>query len=164
MKRKIAMKILFFSIFYILCFFIIRLYSAEAANEAQVNSENQPLGVVVRPKEEFDAVRLRDPFRDYLTEDSESEISTEIGVRKETEVSPPSLIVQGIISGGRINQAIINNKIVKVGDTIEDAIITNIDKNGITISFSNKSYKISSPAAEILQESKKKPEGGSDEK
>ncbi len=150
--------------FYVLCFFISRLYSVEAANEAQVNSENQPSGVVVRPKEAFDASKLRDPFRDYFSEDSENQIGTETGVTKEAEVTPPSLTVQGIISGGRINQAIINNKIVKVGDTIEGAGITNIDKNGITIFFSNKSYKISSPAAGTLQGLKKKPEGGSDEK
>lgn len=126
--------------------------------------ENQPQGVISRPKEEFDTKGLRDPFRDYFEGGGPEEQNGETQGPVEFDVPLPSLTVQGVISGGRINQAIINNKVLKAGDTIEGAMITDIDKSGITVFFSNKSHKISSPAATTEQELIKKPEGGKDEK
>lgn len=163
MKKNRIAKIALFVIFYFFCFFESGLFAIEADKAAETKLENEPQEVILRPKEEFDGAGLRNPFRDYFSDDSVDETGPE-GAGKVPEVLPPTLSVQGIISGGRINQAIVNNKIVKVGDTIEGVLITNIDKQGVTFFYSNKSYNVSSPAAAISQDLKKKPEGGQNEK
>lgn len=162
MKRVEAIKILCLISFFLFCFCLDFSFSADETKMPAAKTQPENSGTVIRPKEEFNGVGLRDPFRDYFSGPAEPGQGAEEA--KAPEVPPPSLTVQGVISGGRINQAIVNNKIVKVGDTIEGAIITNIDKSGVTVFFSNKSFKISSPAAETLQGLKKKPEGGHDEK
>jgi hypothetical protein len=53
------------------------------------------------------------------------------------------LIVQGLIWGGSFPQAIVNNKIVKVGDTVDGANVTAIDKDGVTVLFQEREYKLS---------------------
>ncbi|HLD82563.1 MAG TPA: hypothetical protein VI976_01270 [Candidatus Omnitrophota bacterium] len=112
--------------------------------------------VVNRPKEEYKGEGLADPFKDVFR--AAASIS---GSEAPVEAKPlPILKVQGIIQGGRFEQAIINNKIVKVGDTINEAVITKIEKHGITVLFDNKTYHLSSPAADILQGAKPKPQGG----
>lgn len=122
-------------------------------------------GIVVRPKAEFKGAGLRDPFRDCFEEDATmpGQVPGQEALQAPEE-KMPSLKVQGIIRGGKLSQAIVNNKIVKIGDTIEGARITNIEKDGVTVFFGHKSYTISSPAAGILQDLKTKPEGGKDEK
>lgn len=153
-EKKIATFLLILSL-YFFGIFVMRLYAAEQ-EQAQAGIE--------RPKEEFAAEGLRDPFRDCFSESSTGPGGTETGEAKAPEIPLPTLTVQGVVCGGRLNQAIINNKILKVGDDIEGATITNIDKKGITVFFDNRSLNISSPAAETLQDLKKKPEGGRDEK
>lgn len=116
--------------------------------------------VTTRPNLEYKADGLRDPFEGYIVRKEEQKVSTVPS--QEVSVSPPTLTVQGIIWGGRLPQAIINNKVVKIGDTIEGAQIMDIKKKGIVVSFKNREYNLSSPAAVNL-ESLKKPEGGQHE-
>jgi hypothetical protein len=52
-----------------------------------------------------------------------------------------------LIWGSSLPQAIVNNKVVKVGDKIEGAEVVSIDKQGVTVLFANKEHKLSSPAA-----------------
>jgi hypothetical protein len=59
----------------------------------------------------------------------------------------PELKVQGVIWGGNFPQAIVNNKVLKVGDTVEGVEIKSIDKKGITVLFEGSESTISSPAA-----------------
>jgi len=91
-------------------------------------------GVIARPVVEYKSGELRDPFQSVVT--SEEKKVTPEG--KVDLMQPGSdlgnLKVQGIIWGGRIPQAIINDKVLTVGDTIEGAEILSIDKKGITLS------------------------------
>lgn len=120
-------------------------------------------GVITREVEDYKGEGLRDPFKDYF--DTIPPPSQEDPGNLNAPPQPlPPLEVQGVILGARLRQAIVNNKIVKVGDTIEGVRITTIEKDGITVFFGNRSYNLSSPAAGTLQDLKKKPEGGSDEK
>jgi hypothetical protein len=93
-------------------------------------------GVIARPVVEYKSGELRDPFQSVAT--SEEKKVTPEG--KVDLMQPGSdlgnLKVQGIIWGGRIPQAIINDKVLTVGDTIEGAEILSIDKKGITLSSS----------------------------
>ena len=52
----------------------------------------------------------------------------------------PNLKLQGILWGTSQPKAIINRHIVSVGDTIEDATIIAVGKNGVTVSFGGQDY------------------------
>ncbi len=125
-------------------------------------TQSQSLGIVTREVEDYKGEGVRDPFKDYF--DTMPPPQEDMGNLSASSQGLPPLQVQGIILGARLKQAIVNNKIVKVGDTVEGVQITTIEKDGVTVFFGNRSYNLSSPAAATLQESKKKPEGGSNEK
>lgn len=115
--------------------------------------------VIERPKREYRADDLRDPFRGY-EEKKEKPAEFVPPPPQQIEQPLPNLEIQGVIWGGRILQAIINNKIVKIGDVIEGVQIVNINKDGITVLFGGKEYNLSSPAITNLEDLK----GGKDEK
>jgi hypothetical protein len=173
MKRKKGIIItVFFAFIFISLLSANRLFADEGSKEANTKktetsrAQTKVIGAVVRGGEDYKGEGLRDPFKDYF--DTMPPPPPVVGEEGENLNVPlqtlPTLQVQGIILGGRLNQAIINNKIVKVGDSIEGVRVTTIEKDGVTVFFGNRSYNISSPAAGTLQGAKKKPEGGSDEK
>lgn len=57
-------------------------------------------------------------------------------------IQPPSLQLQGVLWGSSRPQAIINRKIVSVGDVIEEAKIVDIGKNSIKISYREQEFEI----------------------
>jgi len=89
---------------------------------------------------EYKAEGLRDPFQGEKIEIKEPEAPG--------ETKPlPALKVQGIVWGGNSPQAIINNKVVGVGDTIEGVRITGINNSVVTVSFGNRPYNLSTISA-----------------
>lgn len=97
------------------------------------------------PQIEYKAGDLRDPFQSLIKK--EPEVVEKPAVQEGViAVALPSLNIQGIVWGSRLPQAIINDKVVKVSDTIEGAQIININKEGITVSFGGREYNLSSPA------------------
>lgn len=122
---------------------------------------------IVLPKIEYKAEGLRDPFESVFKKEAVAPLTTGTGEQvsePQVQVNPPSLTVQGIIWGGKIPQAVINDKVVKIGDVIQEAKIIDIDKDTVKILFKNSSFNLTSPAASQLQSLKTKPEGGQDEK
>jgi hypothetical protein len=98
---------------------------------------------LLRPKVDYSAQGLRDPF---MGKGGQSGTGEE--VNPVVEKKPlPALTVQGVIWGGDFPQAIINNKVLKVGDTIEGVKIKAIAKEGIIVLFEGSESAISSPAA-----------------
>jgi len=69
--------------------------------------------------------------------------------------------VQGLIWGGSLPQAIINDKVVSAGDVIDGVSIVGIDKDGVEVSFDKRNHRLASPAIEAVPG--KKPQGGEDE-
>jgi len=57
-------------------------------------------------------------------------------------MTPPKLVVNGLIWGTDKPQAIINDRVVSVGDTIENSKIIDINQNGVDIIFSNSLFTI----------------------
>jgi len=115
---------------------------------------------IVRPRLEYKAEGLKNPFQGPIVKDS-----GRTGVVKtpgSAESKFPSLKVQGIIWGGSLNQAIINNKVVKVGDTIEGTRVISIDEHGITIFFEGKQYKLLAPVAGLPLEISKEDKNAKD--
>jgi len=113
--------------------------------------EGQAPKVYVRPQVEYKSIDLADPFRYPETENSKQQ-GEKISARP-----LPGMGVQGIIWGGNFPQAIVNNKVVKVGDAIEGACITDIQKDGITVLFDNQQYTIYAPSAARPQSTTGKP-------
>ncbi len=113
---------------------VIPLRPAEAA---AVNAPESSRGANTA---EYKAGDLRDPFQEEKIEIKEPEAPVETGPL-------PALQVQGIVWGGNSPQAIINNKVVGLGDTIEGVRITGINNSVVTVSFGNRQYNFSTISA-----------------
>lgn len=107
--------------------------------------------MILRPRVEYKAQGLKDPFLPPLIEKK-----TDASGPKAEEVKPlPALTVQGLIWGGEFPQAIVNSKVVRIGDRIGEVEVTGIAKDGLTVFFANREYKLPSPAATGQQPAKK---------
>ena len=114
--------------------FIGVVFSIKTAKAAETMA---PEGYQEANKIEYKSEDLRDPFQ-------EEKIEIEEQPQVQIETKPlPSLQIQGIVWGGGFPQAIINNKVVRVGDTIEEVRITDINKSGVTVFSGNWQYNLS---------------------
>lgn len=109
----------------------------EVANNPQTREE------INRRRVEYDAGDLKDPFR-ILRFKKEKTAGDETVVVVEESV-PPALSIQGIILGKQ-SQAIVNNTVVKIGDTVSEARVINIHKDGIDVLYKGREYTIDSPS------------------
>jgi hypothetical protein len=77
---------------------------------------------------------LRDPMKSLLPEAPKPQRANvrPTGVQQ-LPPSPPSLRVQGLLWGGREPQAIIDDAVYKVNDTVKGAKILEITRDGVTI-------------------------------
>jgi hypothetical protein len=101
--------------------------------------------MIDRPQVKYKSADLRDPFISEIAEKKEESL-----IGQGEELNKPTfdlnaLNVQGIIWGGKIPQAIINNKVLSVGSLINEAEILSIDKTGITVSFAGEIFNLSAP-------------------
>lgn len=105
-------------------------------------------GVISRPVVEYKSGGFRDPFQPPLVKQEKKVTQVEQAkqVKKIDLIQPGSdignLKVQGIIWGGKIPQAIINDEVFSVGDTIQGIEILSIDKTGITLSSSGEANNL----------------------
>lgn len=107
---------------------------------------------------EYKAETLKDPFQESLTALSEEgvQIKKEVPEEQVPKKTLPTLTIQGLVWGGNFPQAIINKKVLKIGDTIEGVRIIDINKNGVRVSFENQEQNLPSPATVNILSSKKK--------
>ena len=108
-------------------------------------------GVIVRPVMEYKSDKLRDPFKTYLIKE-EVKVDTQENldlINPEFDLS--KLKVQGTVWGVKIPQAIINGKVLTIGDLVEDAEILSIDNKGITLSFKGAIYNLAAPGQSTPQ-------------
>jgi hypothetical protein len=90
----------------------------------------------------FDATDLKDPFKSLLPE---KKIEIQPGIEKVLEpvVTAPVIEIQGIIWGGKFPQAIINNCVLKEGESLDGAepiIIVGIKSKEVVVLFKNKIF------------------------
>ncbi len=109
------------------------------------------------PTVEYSASGLRDPFQSYITSGN---LPSSRGAEISGEQALPSLEVQGIIWGGSFPQAIINHKVVKVGDTLEGVRIIAINQQGVIVFFGSRQYSLVAPG---ISTGKPKNQGGENE-
>ncbi len=109
-------------------------------------------------KVEYKAEDLDDPFV------GGQEIKEPV-IEEKVEVRPlPPLTIQGLIWGGNFPQVILNNKVLRVGDTIDEVRIMDINKEGVVLSFDGQQYNLTSPGMLSSRLVHSKLEGGIDEK
>lgn len=100
---------------------------------------------------DYNAYDFRDPFESYLPKETVQELSQEERELMEQEAEKqgkplPAFNIQGIIWGGKLKQAIINNRVLKIGDEIEGAKIVAIEKEGITFLYDKQEHQVPAPA------------------
>lgn len=118
----------------------------EAIKELQAMEKSGSREIIDIPEVEYTAEGMRNPFQGYIEQ-------TEV-IRADStaeEVVLPSFNIQGVVWGGDVPQAIINDKVVKVGDVLSDAKIIEISKNGVTVVFHDRRYNIMSPSAITME-------------
>jgi hypothetical protein len=103
-----------------------------AGSEEPAASETK----VAPAKVEYKSENLRDPFRPERIKEEQPKAPTE-------KRALPSLDITGMVWGGKLAQAIINNKVVKAGDIIDGEVrIIDVGRNGVTILFDNQQYTL----------------------
>jgi hypothetical protein len=137
----------------IFCFYQ-RLWSAEKPTEMEL------LVKELRPVVEFTGVESKEPFKDVFYKSKETAVEVK-PVEKETQPPLPELSIQGIILGSSIPCVIINNAVLKEGESLGEIKISKIEKQGVKVLYKGWNYTLPSPAASI---SLKDPEGGKNEK
>jgi len=81
--------------------------------------------------------------------------------KQEAEKKPlPPMTIQGLIWGGPIPQAIINNRVVRSGDVIDGVRVTQINKEGVWFSYEGQWYNMTGPGLESSRQEILKKEGG----
>ena len=115
----------------------------------------------LRPKVDFANPISKNPFHNYLIEAMKKANKVE---EVELAVPAPNLTVQGLIWGGRLHMAIIENRVLKVGDVISGYTIDKIDKNGVIVAANGKLFKLGTPSLSPVNNVAKIQEGGKDAK
>lgn len=118
---------------------------AEAGKGAPPSENREKQDEAIRPEIKYSGEGLKDPFLPLVRE---KKIETMPVVRQEETVKElPPLTVQGLIWGGAFPQAIINNKVVRAGDSIGEVRVKTIDDEGVVVLFANMEHKLLPPAA-----------------
>lgn len=107
--------------------------------------EAQEIEPISRPEFEYNAESFNDPFADYLPKHVVA-AAEKTGISEETLERLRNLQVQGIIWGSDLPQAIISNRVVKVGDTLEGGRVSAISKEGVTVVIEDREFKLGSPS------------------
>lgn len=133
--------------------FLVLVLLVSFAHLVFADSNND--GVILRPVIEYSSGDLRDPFGDLFQlaaerEKKEKEMQSIQSPQETTEPEKPlpsldKFQVQGVVWGGKFPQAIINNKILGVGDSIEGVEIVSIEKKGITLNFAGRMATLATP-------------------
>lgn len=130
----------------------------EEAKRLEKSEKTTQTSVIKRRRVEFSSSNA-DPFR--------------IDVMKSKQAGPasaapkvplPKFTIQGIVWGGEVPQAIVDNKVVKPGDSIDNVHIVDINREGIDVFFNGAQYTLPSPAAAVVTEKKQNPGGEKNEK
>ncbi len=157
MIKKFQLKITF-------VFLGVVILSWQKAGIAQDEAKN-PVPAL-RPAVEYDDAGARDPFESRIEAESVKSAPDEQSAKsvdaKKQEFA--KLTVQAMIFGSGTPCAIINGAVVKIGSVIEEAKVSKIDKNGVTLLYQNEAYILPAPIQAQLALIKERKQGGPNEK
>jgi len=117
--------------------FIFKLNNVALSQESSL--------VPLRQNVEYKSEEFKDPFQPPEEKEPEVEQKEQITEEAKPPAPLPALKIEGLVWGGRFPQAIINQKVVKIGDAIEGAQIVDINREGVTLNFNNTQYNLPSP-------------------
>jgi hypothetical protein len=83
----------------------------------------------------YEGDKYRDPFMSYLP----------MYIAGEKALELKNFHLTGIVWGTNRSQAIINGKVVEVGDSILEAKVMKIDKKGVVLNYKGKLYLLTAP-------------------
>lgn len=109
-------------------------------------------GLIKRPQVEYKSSQLRDPFQSYLTDGKKVQGLQGVGDLAKPAINIDALRVQGIIWGGKMPQAIINNQVLAVGDRVDGFPILSIDKDGVSLDVPGEVINLPAPGYEKTSE------------
>lgn len=122
----------------------------------------------LRPKVEFDPIpSQKSPFYNYVKAQTQKFIDGQSVKEEKQSEYISSFVIQGAVWGEETPLAIIDNKVLRIGDIINDAVIEKIDKNGITVSVNGRPIHLDLPSSKqkiTLNNEAKSQEGGKDAK
>jgi hypothetical protein len=105
-------------------------------------------GLILKPEVSYNAENLRDPFQSAIKLELLNSVPET--AQPVPDLPMPELKVQGIFWGGIFPQAIINDKVLKAGDTVDGVRIISIEKDNITAFFNAKQFKLSANSSTQL--------------
>ncbi len=117
--------------------------SAFSSSPADAEAGKQSL-VPARPEVKYKAEGLKDPFKGV-----EQKAVTPQGAFDQTQQAKPlpPMTVNGLIWGGAFPQAIVNNRVVKIGDMLDSEVkVVDITREGVVVFFDYKNYSLPPPA------------------
>ena len=91
----------------------------------------------------YTSENLRDPFEAYVSPES-APMSADT-LAQEENFTPPPLKISGVTWGSGYAQAIINNKVVKAGDMVDDVEIVSIAKEGLVFLYKKQKFTMPAP-------------------
>ncbi len=103
-----------------------------------------PVVIINRSVAGYTSDQLRDPFRSYIIKENKAALVQE-NITAQPEIDLSKFVVQGIIWGGKVPQAIINDQVFTVGDSIEGAKILSIDKKGVKLDLTSGIATLAAP-------------------
>lgn len=103
---------------------------------------------ILRPLVVSEVAELNNPFFNSIEDAIKKETINKPPATTEGNVvkSLPAYTIQGVIWGTELPLAIINNKVLKIGDMLDEAKVENIDKNGVVVSLKGNLFTLSAPA------------------
>ncbi|MFA5118061.1 MAG: hypothetical protein WC695_04305 [Candidatus Omnitrophota bacterium] len=107
---------------------------------------------IKRPIFDPELFEKRDPFKNLLRPDVDKSQPVKVDLKNskdELRKIISELSVQGVIWGGSLKQAIVNDKVVQQGDMINNARILEITKEGIVILYMNRQFTLNAPAVDF---------------
>jgi hypothetical protein len=121
------------------------IFFCQATGRIALAVETASSGIITRPVIEYKSSSLRDPFSTYFTKE-EPKAATQVSNNSmKPALDITKLRVQGIIWGVKNPQAIINDQVLSIGNTIEGAEILSIEKKGITLSSNGVVFDLVAP-------------------
>lgn len=126
-----------------------KLFSAEKAVEPAA-LVTDPLLKELRPTVEFTGVKSKEPFKDVFYKAAQAVVEVK-PVENETQPPLPALTIQGIIFGSRVPCVIIDNVVLKEGQSLGEIQVTKIEKEGIRLLYKGWNYNLPSPAASVSE-------------
>lgn len=130
-----------------------------AVNDNPLAVQEKAPDAALKVNVEYSSDKLRDPFSKNENQANQQVLASDSG--QPLIRALPALSISAIFWGSSMPQAIINNKIVKIGDTIEEAQIIGIEKNGVSVLFDNQRYNLAVP--DMTDTKKYKTEGATNE-